>query len=81
MLSLGPERSVPEVVARVRAHLLRRAIVAAGLWSIAALGVVLAVAWLAAGPEGWSQGSPGPLLLDLGARRAGTRSSGSSRAR
>ncbi|MDE2772419.1 MAG: hypothetical protein OXI46_01760 [Gemmatimonadota bacterium] len=64
--SLGPERSVPEVVACVRAHLLRRAVMAAGLWSIAALGVVLAVAWLAAGPEGWSQGSPGPLLLDLG---------------
>ncbi len=64
--SSGPGRSVPEAVAQVRAHLLRRAALAAGLWSIAALGVVLAVAWLAAGPEGWSQGSPGPLLLDLG---------------
>jgi hypothetical protein len=54
-------------VASVRAHLARRAFAAAGLWGSAAVGAVLAAAWLLAGPGGWRQGSAAPLLLDLGA--------------
>ena len=53
------------VVARVRTHLRRRAALAVVLWAAAAFGAALAAAWLLAGADGWGQGSPGPLLLDL----------------
>jgi hypothetical protein len=41
------------------------ALLAALLWAGVGLGLVLCLAWLLAGPEGWIQGSWGPLLLDL----------------
>jgi hypothetical protein len=52
------------LVAAVRAHLTRRVLVAAVLWWVAAAAWVLVAAWLAAGPGGWRQGSPGPVVLD-----------------
>ena len=52
-------------VARVRAHVRQRAALAVAMWAGAAHGAALALAWLLAGSDGWSQGSPGPLLLDL----------------
>jgi len=56
---------VPHVVGRVRRHLDRMALLAAVLWVGVGAGVVLFLAWLLAGPEGWIQGSPAPLVLDL----------------
>ena len=58
-------QGVPGAVARVRAHVRQRALLALLLWCAAALGLALAVAWLLAGSDGWRQGSPVPLLLDL----------------
>ena len=56
--------SVAAAVARVRGHLARRVRLAAVLWAAAAVAGVLVLAWLVAGPEGWAQGTPAPLLLD-----------------
>lgn len=52
-------------VAAVRAHLRRRAARALALWIGAGVTLVLAGAWLAAGENGWRQGSNIPLALDL----------------
>ncbi len=52
-------------VERVRAVVARRVRVAALLWGVAGLSGVLVLTWLVAGPDGWSQGTPAPLLLDL----------------
>lgn len=52
-------------VGAVRAHLVRRSLLAAFLWLGAASGLVLGAAWALAGPEGWRQGSGAPLVLDL----------------
>ena len=57
---------VYDIVDRVRRRVQRLALLTELLWFAAAWGVVLVVAWLWAGPEGWSQGSPGPLVLDVG---------------
>ena len=38
---------------------------ALGLWVGAALAGALALAWLAMAPEGWRQGTPAPLLIDV----------------
>jgi hypothetical protein len=66
----------------VRAHLRRRAALAAGLWVAVGLVLLLALAWLAVGPDGWRPGSNVPAVLDalilawlvlgVGAYRAGT---------
>ncbi len=63
-MSPAPRR-LHGVVDGVRRHLTRRALLAALLWAMAAAAWVLIVAWLVAGPDGWSQGSAGPLVLDL----------------
>jgi len=53
------------VVASVRRHLERGAIRAAALWGVVAVGSILIVAWVLAGPDGWHQGSDGPMVLDV----------------
>lgn len=62
-MSPGRER-LEGVVTAVRAHLMGRAARAAAVWLAAGVALVLAVAWLLAGPEGWRQGSDAPLILD-----------------
>lgn len=57
-------RTLQAVVGAVRAHLARRVGVAVGLWWVAAAAWVLVAAWLLAGPDGWRQGTRGPVLLD-----------------
>jgi len=80
--------SVTDAHGRVRTHLVHRAYVAGTLWGTAAAAVVLLIAWLVAGSDGWSPGSAGPLVLDglalllivaiaLAVRRAVTRWLGS----
>jgi hypothetical protein len=56
---------IGSVVTRVRRSLQRVALVASLLWGVVSVLVVLLAAWLWAGPQGWSQGTWGPLLLDL----------------
>jgi hypothetical protein len=56
---------VSAVVDRVARRLHRSVLLAAALWTGVALASILLTAWLWAGPEGWSQGSWGPLLLDV----------------
>ena len=48
----------------VRGHLRKRAALALGVWGAAVVGLVLIVAWMLAGPEGWRQGSDVPAQLD-----------------
>lgn len=48
----------------VRAHLRRRAALAIALWVTAGLVLVLAVAWVAVGSDGWRPGSNVPVFLD-----------------
>jgi hypothetical protein len=57
--------TVSGVVGRVRLGLQRLALLAGILWGVVAFALVLLLAWLLAGPQGWRQGSWGPLLLDL----------------
>lgn len=64
-VSPGVSDSVAGAVARVSAYLVRRVRLAALFWAGAALSGVLVLAWLLAGPDGWAQGTPAPLLLDL----------------
>lgn len=61
----GESGGIGRVVATVRTRLSRRATLAGALWGVAALGCVLLLAWLAAGPDGWVRGSAMPLFLDL----------------
>lgn len=56
---------VPALVGRVARRLGRALLLAAGLWAAVALASILLLAWLLAGPEGWRQGSWGPLLVDV----------------
>ena len=49
----------------VRRYLTFRAGVAGAFWVAAAGGMVLVAAWLLAGPQGWRQGTPMPLVLDV----------------
>lgn len=58
--------SIVRIVEGVRTHLLGRARLALGLWLVAAFAGALALAWLVVAPEGWRQGSPVPLLIDVG---------------
>lgn len=83
---MSPDRrSLAERVHGVRRTLLRRLAGTAALASCALGAVVLALAWVGAGAEGWRPGSRAPLVLDLallaavvavvqGARRAAARS-------
>jgi hypothetical protein len=57
--------TVSGVVTRVRRSLQRFALVAGVLWGAVAVLLVLLAAWLWAGPQGWVQGTWGPLLLDV----------------
>lgn len=57
--------TLPEIARDVRAHLLRRVGLALTLWWGAALGAAMVAAWILTGPEGWRQGSRGPLILDV----------------
>lgn len=61
---MSPRRSVTETVALVRANLKRRLGVAGAFWAAAGVGVVMALAWLLAGPTGWQTGTVAPLILD-----------------
>ncbi|MCG6956507.1 MAG: hypothetical protein LJF04_11020 [Gemmatimonadetes bacterium] len=58
-------RHLQAVVRGVRKHLTLRAGVAAVAWWSVLIAWVLVAAWVVAGPEGWQQGSRGPLLLDV----------------
>jgi hypothetical protein len=51
-------------VAGVRTHLRRRAARGVALWVAAGVALVLMGAWLAAGSDGWQQGSNAPVLID-----------------
>ena len=63
-MSPAPARVV-RIVEGVRTHLLGRARLALGLWLGAAFAGALALAWLIVAPEGWRQGTPVPLLIDV----------------
>ena len=54
-------------VTGVREHLFRRASVAVAMWLAGGAGLLLLVAWIAVGPDGWRQGSNLPALLDASA--------------
>ena len=56
---------VSGIVTRVRRGMDGRVTVVAALWGIVLVGLVLVLAWLVAGPEGWAQGTWGPLFLDV----------------
>lgn len=51
-------------VSGVRGHLRLRAALGTGLWIAGGVGLLLVVAWIAAGPEGWRQGSNIPAIVD-----------------
>ncbi|HZD05761.1 MAG TPA: hypothetical protein VE173_12615, partial [Longimicrobiales bacterium] len=57
---------VADVFEGVRRHLLGRWLRAALIWGAVVGLLVLLTAWLLAGADGWSRGTPGPLLLDAG---------------
>ena len=57
--------SVSQVVRRVRRRLGNALAVATFCWAALGVTIVLALAWLLAGPDGWIQGSWGPFALDL----------------
>lgn len=51
-------------VSGVRGHLRRRAALGVGSWIFGGVGVLLLLAWLFAGTDGWRQGSNVPVVLD-----------------
>ena len=57
-------RRLESQVSGVREHLRRRAGIAVLLWLAGGVGLLLVVAWLAAGSDGWRPGSDVPALLD-----------------
>lgn len=57
-------RQLADRVAGVRDHLRRRTALAIGLWVGGGTVLLLAVAWLAVGADGWRPGSNVPALLD-----------------
>jgi len=61
---MSPAPSVTDVFNRVRAYLKRRLGLMGVLWAALGLAVVLLLAWLFAGPQGWRTGSLVPLVLD-----------------
>lgn len=70
-MSVLPLAPPERVLSRVRGYLRVRALVVVVLWGGTGLALVLAVAWLMAGGDGWDRGTPAPLLLDLLAGGAG----------
>ncbi len=63
---MSPEvRSLETRVGAVRDDLKSGTVRATLVWLVAALSVVLLMAWVLAGPDGWRQGSDVPLFLDL----------------
>ncbi|MBI4521887.1 MAG: hypothetical protein HY701_13705, partial [Gemmatimonadetes bacterium] len=59
------------LLAGVRRYLALRAVTAFALWIASGIALLLLAGWLLAGPEGWRQGTPGPLILDLAAMLCG----------
>jgi len=57
-------RQLTEHVAGVREHLRRRTLLALAPWVAAGVAWLLIFAWIAAGAEGWRQGSNVPALFD-----------------
>jgi len=57
-------RQLESRVDGVRGHLVRRSALAAALWGASLVGLVVVVAWFAAGSAGWRQGSDVPAILD-----------------
>jgi len=57
-------RQLADRVDSVRAHLGRRTAVAVGVWVGCGVALVLAVAWLSVGNDGWRPGSNVPAFLD-----------------
>lgn len=51
-------------VGSVRDHLRRRVGLAAALWGVGALTLLVLVGWLLVGPEGWREGSDAPAAID-----------------
>ncbi len=58
-------RAVSRIVDTVRGYVNSRARLGLAAWVAAAVAVVLALAWILVGSEGWRAGTPLPLLLDL----------------
>jgi len=57
-------RQLADRVAGVREHLRRRTLLALAPWVAAGVAWLLILAWIAAGAEGWRQGSNAPVLFD-----------------
>ena len=57
-------RELTDRIDAVRRYLRRRAAMAVGLWVAAGLVLVLMLAWMAVGSDGWGPGSNVPALLD-----------------
>jgi len=57
-------RQLSDRVSEVRDHLRRRAALALVPWAVAGIAWVLILAWIAAGSDGWRQGSNAPAVLD-----------------
>jgi hypothetical protein len=57
-------RQLSDRVASVRAHLGRRAAIAVAFWVGGGVVLLLAIAWLAVGSDGWRPGSNVPAILD-----------------
>ncbi|MEX0935273.1 MAG: hypothetical protein WD013_00115 [Gemmatimonadota bacterium] len=55
--------SVSAVLMQLRGHLRRRAGTVLGLGAVFIVGVVLLLAWVLAGAQGWEAGTPVPLIL------------------
>lgn len=51
-------------VSGVRGHLWRRAAFGAALWVVGGVSLLLLMAWLVAGSDGWRQGSDVPAVVD-----------------
>ena len=51
-------------VSDVRGHLRRRAALGATVWVLGGVALLLLMAWLAAGSDGWRQGSDVPAVVD-----------------
>lgn len=58
-------RELTDRIDSVRRHLRRRTARAVGLWVAAGLVLVLVLAWIAVGSDGWRPGSNVPALLDV----------------
>lgn len=62
---MSPGPRLEAKVGQVRSHLTARTFMATALWVGVGAALILVVAWLLAGPDGWRQGSDTPLVLDV----------------